>query len=739
MKRGNKKVRFILRVATSVILGFLPSFLFVILFVQYGSPFSNYIKFLTNFSYSFWAWISAFIIMSLVFFGGKILRSRKHLKTLLKNKVLFISLILGLVVVIVLVSVQLYLYVNFTLRNDILTELSVDKEDIFFTNQTQEDITFKISVTMNPFCTAKCDYTLFDLSKGDYIEEGSFNLGSILPKTKTYTLNNDHLVQGSQELNRFEISCMSKKTFLCYTKEEESKRSLLITINYNLTEDDVLFKNASRYQIDSIWQEIYLSKGRLNESLANINIINDSFSTQVFFQQARNLSNSFLDLNQSSINLKKLWETQKFSDLREELPELLDRTVDFSSRTEELKSAIIFDSDLYNNLTVNINENRKVLQKLSNMNMTSDLCSGLNDLIINFNSAFNKFDEESNLSQKQIIVENISDEVNNFYISVISSPGDLACSLNQEINNGALITIQTITQEPQIPELSFEELSPECCYDGECGNCCEDKCSETNYPIIFLHGYSLNKVIPLGYGLGTFTEVKDKLSSEGYIDAGGIVISLINEPKGLWGELNNTAIDVTASYFFDTYKTSTGEKTTPSSVDSIDTYAIRLRSIIDLLQYKTNKDKVILVAHSMGGLVVRRYIQVFGGDDVDKAILVAIPNHGIEGKVRDYCSLFGPEVACSEMDKNSLFINKLNNAPTEIVPTYNIIGIGCDMGNDTGDGILKNSTQYLDYATNYYLKGTCNELTFDFFHESIILPDKTPEIYDLIKKILKEN
>jgi hypothetical protein len=82
-------------------------------------------------------------------------------------------------------------------------------------------------------------------------------------------------------------------------------------------------------------------------------------------------------------------------------------------------------------------------------------------------------------------------------------------------------------------------------------------------------------------------------------------------------------------------------------------------------------------------------------------------------------------------------MNELNNGPTDIVPTYNIIGIGCDMGTETGEGVLKNSSQYLDYATNYYVKGTCNELNFDFFHESIILPDRYPETYNLIKDILK--
>jgi hypothetical protein len=58
------------------------------------------------------------------------------------------------------------------------------------------------------------------------------------------------------------------------------------------------------------------------------------------------------------------------------------------------------------------------------------------------------------------------------------------------------------------------------------------------------------------------------------------------------------------------------------------------------------------------------------------------------------------------------------------------------MGNETGDGIIKNSSQYLSYATNYYVQGTCDELSFDFLHGEIIFPDKYPAAYNIIKEIL---
>jgi hypothetical protein len=60
------------------------------------------------------------------------------------------------------------------------------------------------------------------------------------------------------------------------------------------------------------------------------------------------------------------------------------------------------------------------------------------------------------------------------------------------------------------------------------------------------------------------------------------------------------------------------------------------------------------------------------------------------------------------------------------------------MGDETGDGIIKNSSQYLDYAINYYMEGSCNELSFDFLHENIVYPSKYPEVYNILKQILKE-
>jgi hypothetical protein len=501
-----------------VVVCFLPSFIFTTLFVQYGSPFVNYFKFISNFESSWLGWLSAVGILILFFISKGIVKSSKNF-SLVKNRIESFFLIICFIAVLFLITIQSYLYVSFLLGNDILVKLSASNDNFFFNDKFDKNVTFKISVTSAPFCSAQCDYSFFDLSTGTEIEKGEFNLTTAFSKSKQYNITNNNLIFGTQVIKRFEVSCKNKKALFCRTNEKESKRTVLVTVNYNISEENY-------------------------------------------------------------------------------------------------------------------------------------------------------------------------------------------------------------------------HLSPSCCFMGKCEDCCYYHCSEKNYPVIFIHGHSIDKTLPADYSLDVFTEMKQKLVSEGnYFDAGAVVINPTTEVNGLLGKVNATML-VTASYFFDTYKTSKGEITNSSTIENISTYAERLNRIVKIVKERTGKDKVILVTISMGGLVARDYIKLFGKNDVDKMILISAPNHGVDDKIRDYCYVFGSSQTCSDMNENSTFIKNLNDDPREIVPTYNIIGIGCNMSDETGDGFIKNSSQYLSYANNYYISGTCNEAVFNYLHGDIIFPDRTPEAYNLVKKIL---
>jgi len=196
----------------------------------------------------------------------------------------------------------------------------------------------------------------------------------------------------------------------------------------------------------------------------------------------------------------------------------------------------------------------------------------------------------------------------------------------------------------------------------------------------------------------------------------------------------NSSVVMKGTYYLD-FSSKGNSFVLSSDWSNINTYVTRLREIISNVKYLTGKEKVILVSHSMGGLVVRRYIQRYGDEDLDKVILITVPNKGVDGFVIDYCSVFGANTECAEMDKNSLFIKNLNEAPFPKVPIYNIIGLGCNWENSVGDGIVKNESAYLEGANNIYFIGACNGL--DFFHGNVLDPNRHPKIYEKVKELIE--
>jgi len=715
-----------------LILGFLPSFIFIALFIQYGSPFSNYVNFLFNFKESWVAWVSAIVIIFLLFSVGKGIRDIKEFKHSKKKKMTWVLIAISMLFVVGLIVGQLYLYVNFVLGNDILVQVSSDKDNFLFSNLDEEEVNFKISVTMNPFCVAVCEYDFFDLSKGESIESGTFNIASIFSKTRTYTLKKSEVDPGSQVLKQFRVTCKTKKTLFCFTKEKENKRTTLITLNNVFSEEERRVLENYKDNIISLRQIFYLAGNSFDELKLNLDNLNNSFFVNY---PITILEKRFSELDNSFNGLQRLWRFQELDSLRVQIPSWENDIFDFYNLVGSYNKNLSIDFSIYNNLTEKIRVSKQILGGIKSRELPEEICSNLNQTIFNFNKAVFNFENELTLIAKKEIIENIYSEVLVLSEVVNGNIGGTLCDVDN-ISEKNFNKIVYSTLDKSISDIVLGEPLFSCCYLGNCEKCCDDfSCANKYYPVIFLHGHSINGALPADYSFDSFMEMKWELSKEGYIDAGEFVLSE-DEGTGFWGRIN-TPVMVTASYFFDAYKTSSGETITISSkTDGIDTYAIRLRNIVKIVKERTGKDKVIIVAHSMGGVVTRRYIQIFGGNDLDKVILISVPNHGISDKVKDFCAVFGAETACNDMREDSILINQLNNAVTDSVEIHNIIGLGCNMGDEMGDGIIKMSSQYLDGSKNYYVNGTCNEVNFDFFHETILYPDVYPKVYNIVKKLL---
>jgi hypothetical protein len=294
-----------------------------------------------------------------------------------------------------------------------------------------------------------------------------------------------------------------------------------------------------------------------------------------------------------------------------------------------------------------------------------------------------------------------------------------------------------------LPVISLPELSdPEdqCCIRDQCRPCCtSQECQDdpSTYPILFLHGHAISKDISAEYSLEGFNQIQERLEDDGYLNAGAITLyTSRNTPYGEWG-LSGVPVTLRGSYYYDIFETPENYIITQAKSENIDTYAIRLRELVETVKYKTGKPKVIIMTFSMGGLVARRYVQLFGADSVHKMILIGAPNKGIVGEVAEYCPLFGEEKECNDMNADSMFMKKLNSVPPpSSLPVYNIVGTGCVMDYGLGDGAVLEDRCTLKGATNFVIKGKCRSAVQPL-HLDLRNLDLYPEVYDLIKKALK--
>lgn len=293
---------------------------------------------------------------------------------------------------------------------------------------------------------------------------------------------------------------------------------------------------------------------------------------------------------------------------------------------------------------------------------------------------------------------------------------------------------------PLAINFSFTDPLPQCCVFGNCASCCSSPACQNDpatFPVVFLHGHAVSKETSAEYSLEGFNHIQERLEEDEYLNAGAITLYTSRDiPPSSWGRLN-VPLALRASYYFDLFEEPENYVVVPTKSENIDTYAIRLKDLIDTIKYKTGKPKVNLVAFSMGGLVARRYMQVFGGENVNLLILIGTPNKGIVGDAADYCPLVGEQRECRDMHFESIFMKKLNSGKLPYVPIHNLVGTGCDMNGEQGDGAVLERNAYLEGAQNYIINGTCEGVA-EPLHLTLRDIEKYPEVYEIIREALNE-
>jgi pimeloyl-ACP methyl ester carboxylesterase len=490
---------------------------------------------------------------------------------------------------------------------------------------------------------------------------------------------------------------------------------LFVSENLNNYFDDVeateafLIKNIDDYnlaikRLDTIYDELLLIRNLSLDNLSIVSEINKLISaykevTEIFSQKTLSI-----EIKVSSV--EKL--NSDMNNVRSYKDELI-------SKISNLKLKIYLG---YNDLC-NLTNNTACFDYNSTSNNILEICQDLKSLHDYYNKSINDSYNKTLLLPEKCLISNITSNFTLEKKEFVPFSGDV---------NVLLFNLN----------VSFDEQDSKCCIFNKCETCCDsDSCNKDEYyPIIFLHGHAFNKDVEADYSLEGFNELQSKLESSGYLDGGSV--SLYTDQKfikGNWGRVP-MPISLKATYYLDIFFDTGNYVLVETKSENVDTYAIRLKELIDTIKYRTAKDKVKIIAHSMGGLVSRRYLQVFGSDSVHSLLMIGTPNKGIEGNVADICSLVGEDLECRDMSKNSLFLNKLNRDPLPDIPIWIIVGSGCDMSGKDGDGIVLKESAYIESATNKFIEGTCKGITH--LHTEMLDPMKYPDVLEIITEFLEE-
>lgn len=656
---------------------------------------------------------------------------KKGKKKTSAKRIIFLAFAIFIILILLLFGAKIYLYIRTLAGNDLVIKISVSKENIFINSGDSEKITITNYALANLFCNTECSSELVDLSEGKLIQKEYFRVK--LPRSKDYILNAPKYGEG-QKLYKYQTKCSSIKSFLCETKSENQINTILITLNYEPSPEEQNMREELKSKIEQYYNKNNYYSYFLNDFESVFNEINISESENI--KNTIKNSNALVESNNNSLQeIINLWPNADYNLAYSSYYKAENSFFISDYEFNELNLSVHSYVSMYNGLLENISQIKNKLILMKNLNLSENSSGELQLLISEFNSLAFNFTQKESIEFKEEVVLKFIEKVNLFNPDII---GEQKIRINNAIYDFNLkkIILKNIT----ISEFQLPVPPIQCCLNKICRPCCNNVFSNdsSKYPLVFIHGHSFSKHASAETSLDAFTQIQESIGDD-YINAGSLLLSPYDKSlEGVWGK-TSYPVTVKISYYFDLLNKAGKSSLIETKTDNLDTYTIRLRDIIKAIKYKTNKEKVNLIGHSMGGLIIRRYMQVFGEEDINKVVLIGVPNNGISEKTMKYCAYFGTELECRDMSESGLFINKLNSAPPISVPVYNIIGIGCDTDGETGDGVVKNSSQYLAGANNYYINGTCLNSEFKYLHTEILKTDQYPEVLKIIKKVLSDN
>ncbi len=661
-----------------------------------------------------------------------------------KNKLFIALTVLALLCVLIFMGFKLFLYVKYLIGNDLVIQLETDNRDLSLVWGQNKTINFEMSKVTSPLCKTKCESFFSDISRNITLSQDNFIFDEA-SQNKEETIFQDRTGSG-QAIYSYSLVCSNVKNFLCHTSELPISRKVLITVEYGPNQEQINTQKSLAQRIYDSFNQTSIISSYIEYMKTKLDQINETLLIEEDYSNLTLLSDK---INDDFLRIATLWKQGRFDKANETFYAITADREKLRSDFLDLNRTVYSKVEQYNYLVKVLSSYGANLTELSSRGMNQSDSLILDRDIADFNSKIDLFSRSPRIQDKadiafsilknSLLVANCSAGRNN---TSDSNGSEMAeglyngtvedCSFKaKNVVNFNLSRIEIISPNQTYQNFTLQDPLPECCAYNKCKPCGK---VEGAYPILFIHGHDFNKDISAEYSLNAFEDIQSKLNSDGFLNAGQV--TLYDVDSNYSGRLGYAGIPMTfrSTYYYDVLKESSSIYL-PVQVKSenIDTYSIKLRTLVEKLKYETGQPKVIIVAHSMGGLVARRYIQLFGNESVDKLILIATPNQGITGDIVSLCSVFGAKAECNDLTSGSLFLNKLNNYPSSPVKTYNVIGTGCEMGGEDGDGIVLKRNAVLNSAQTYYVNGSC--LGINFLHNELLRIDKYPSVYETIKDI----
>jgi pimeloyl-ACP methyl ester carboxylesterase len=689
------------------------------------------------------------------------------------GKTILIMFILFLVIASVLFV--LGVKVRFILGEELSVNIKQDTSSYLVNSDQAVDLSFSVANDNFFKCNSQCNYELIDLDNNKLVFSEEF----YLEHNQEY--QNNVIVNSKGFGNRLylyslNIQCHNIKSLVCLTDEAIKHNSALFYVETELTAEEKSLSLDILEKLETENEKLNSLKSKYSEHqtlLAN----NFPLSTEMKKEKLKlkTINNSFTEIEKHLNQQINFWQKSDFNKFSP-TPKLEDSLLSLTTTGKRIRELLSIRNNTIGVLNQVAAKNGEIkeayyhspliteeVNKLQQVNdllisggnlsdeainlqvknsetvivkLLDDFSLQANLLINHYSPITNTFVSKNdcnalNLIKKQIVEENLTVSTVN-----LDSFIDKNCLIDKSNLSLLNITVATpnLAFEGSLPDfkLNFGEQTKQCCLFNECKPY-DSQDSETL--TLFIHGHALNKANTPEASMAAFAKLQEELQSNGFVNAAEISFGEVND------HLNNCAFPLTArsTFYYIPHLGFGRYSLTAQKSERIENYALRLREILEEVKKNVPNHKVNIVAHSMGGLVVREYLDLFGVKDLEKVVFINSPHHGVTGKVQKFCSLIGASKECEDLSAGSVFLQRINSKQLpKGIDYYNIRSKGCLMETEDGDGVVTLESAYLSGAEDIIISGQCLDSLQSGLHSDVLNPELYPEIVNILKDILAE-